>query len=435
MRIATPRNTTTRPLVKLGRQVIQGHLDRAGVNLHYLGWNPDQGSRPAVLLLHGLSSNAAFWTRLAGHLTSRLVALDQRAHGASAAPEDGYQPATLAADAAALVEELGLGPVVVAGHSWGASIALQLAADRPDLVAGLAVIDGPVRAWSEIGVTWDQAVKFMQPPLPPYRDLEAALAEKRVELKDAWADDLVEFVRSGLVAEGTGFRLPLTPPIRLQILQAMFFQPYEVLWTQVRCPVLLALADGGGQSGFLDYKRRSAAEVVEQVPGTVVHWYPTGHDIPLERPAEMAAELERLCLRAGFAEVSAEILATDGDWSRPTGYQDWTAKDLLAHLSSTQAALPAVAQSRPEPGAGPPVKFDSDRWNASQVRRRAERTAAELKAELDAGRRELDPLLAELPIAETVGAGPFAGESTAAAMAYMVDHQRDHLAELRRTLG
>ena len=407
------------------------------MKLHYLDWNPHAESRPAILLLHGLSSNAAFWTRLVAHLPGRrMVALDQRAHGGSAAPEDGYQPATLAADAAALIEDLGLGPMVVAGHSWGASIALQLAADRPDLVAGLAVVDGPVRAWSETGLTWEQAAKFMQPPLPLYRDLEAALAEKRGALKDAWADDLVEFVRSGLVAEGSGFRLPLTAPIRLQILQAMFFQPYDVLWTQVRCPVLLALADGGPDSGFLDYKRRSAAAVAEQVPGATVHWYPTGHDVPLEQPAEIAGELERLCLRAGFAEVTAEILAADGDWARPTGYQDWTAKDLLAHLSSTQAALPAVARSRPDPAATKPaVKFDSDRWNASQVRRRADRTAEELKAELEAGLREMDPILAELPVGETIGAGPFAGDTTAAAMAYMVDHQRDHLAELRRALG
>jgi len=274
--------------------VIHGHLERAGLSLHHLQWNPEIEARPAILLLHGLSSNAGFWTRLAGRLPNRrLVALDQRAHGSSAAPEDGYRPDTLADDAAALVEHLGLGPVVVAGHSWGASIALQLAADRPDLVAGLAIVDGPIRPWSDVGLTWERAATFMQPPLPLYRDLEAALAEKRGQLKDAWADDLVEFVRAGLVAEGTGFRLPLTAPVRLQILQAIFFQPYEVLWTQVRCPVLLAPASGGGPSdaGFTEYKKRSVEAVKEQVPGTVAHWYPTGHDVPLEQPAELAHDL------------------------------------------------------------------------------------------------------------------------------------------------
>jgi uncharacterized protein (TIGR03083 family) len=417
--------------------VLQASFDRDSVGLHFLEWNREASTAPPILLLHGLSSNAAFWGRLAARLpTRRLVALDQRAHGRSAAPETGYEPATLAADAAALVEELGIDRVVVAGHSWGATIALQLAADRPDLVAGLAVIDGPVRPWSETGLSWEQAEKFMQPPLPRYPDLADAVAEKRDVLKAAWADDLVDFVRAGLVADGDGLRLPLTAPIRLEILRSMYFQPYGVLWPQVRCPVLLALAGGGEESMFTEFKRRSAALIAEQVPGTVVHWYESGHDIPLEQPDLVAADLERVCLRAAFADVTADIAASEGPWEAPTGYLDWTAKDLLAHLSSTQAALPAVARSRPDPGVPAPTeKFDSDRWNASQVRRRRELPAADLVAELRAGAAELDGLLAELPLDEPIGAGTFAGEAAASAMAKMIDHQRDHLAELRRSLA
>ena len=415
----------------------QGRIEHRAASLHYLEWNPEATSRPAVLLLHGLSSNAAFWARIAARLPGRrLVAMDQRAHGSSDAPGDGYEPATLAADAAALVEELELGRVVVAGHSWGGTIALQLGADRPDLVSGLAVIDGPVRPWSESGLTWADAEKFMQPPLPVYARLEEALAEKQAILKAAWQDDLVDFVRAGLVAEGPGLRLPLTGPIRHQILHAMFFQPYDVLWTQVSCPVLLALARQSGDSTFAEFKKKSAAMIVRQVPGTVVHWYDSGHDIPLERPEEIAVELERLCLRAALADVTAEIEAIEGGWDAPTGYLDWTAKDLLAHLSSTQAALPAVAASRlsTEP-ATTSEKFDSDRWNASQVRRRKETPAAELLEELRRGAAEMDPILAELPVDELIGAGPYAGETTAAAMANMVDHQRDHVAELKRSVA
>jgi pimeloyl-ACP methyl ester carboxylesterase len=366
----------------------------------------------------------------------RLIALDQRAHGASAAPDTGYEPATLAADAAALAERLGLERVVVAGHSWGATIALQLAADRPDLVAGLAVIDGPVRPWSETGLTWEEAEKFMQPPLPLYLNLAEAVAEKRATLKSAWGDDLVDFVRAGLVEDESGLRLPLTAAIRLEILRAMYHQTYGVLWPQVRCPVLLALAAGGQESMFSDFKKRSAALIAEQVPATVVHWYQTGHDIPIERPAEVAADLERLCLRAAFADVTADIAAVEGGWDRPTGYRDWTAKDLLAHLSSTQSALPAVARSRSDPAAPAPAeKFDSDRWNASQVRRRKDIPAEQLVAELKAGAAELDGVLAELALAEPIGAGTFAGETAAGAMASMIEHQREHLAELRRSLA
>ncbi|HEY8759847.1 MAG TPA: alpha/beta fold hydrolase [Candidatus Dormibacteraeota bacterium] len=415
---------------------LHDRLDKNSVGLHYLRWNSEAGVTPPILLLHGLSSNAAFWGRLAAQLPGRrLIALDQRAHGASAAPEIGYEPATLAADAAGLVEELGLGRVVVAGHSWGATIALQLAADRPDLVSGLAVVDGPVRPWSETGLTWEQAEKFMQPPLPLYGDLEQAVAEKRGVLKAAWGDDLVDFVRAGLVEEAGRLRLPLTAGIRLQILRAMFFQPYGVLWPQVRCPVLLALAAGGEESMFADFKKSSAALIAEQVPGTVVHWYRSGHDVPIEQPAELAADLERLCLRAAFADVTADIAASEGDWAVPTGYLDWTAKDLLAHLSSTQAALPVVARSREGEGEAAAEQFDSDRWNASQLRRRRDLPAEDLIGELRTSAAELDGVLAELPLDKLIGSGPYAGETAAAVMGNMVDHQREHLAELRRSLA
>jgi pimeloyl-ACP methyl ester carboxylesterase len=415
-----------------------GSFRRDGVDLHYLEWHPEATARPAVLLLHGLGSNATFWARTAAHLGSRrLIALDQRAHGASAAPAEGYEPERLAADAAALVEGIDLGRVVVAGHSWGASIALQLAADRPDLVAGLAIVDGPIRPWTETGLGWEDAEKFMQPPLPVYADLEAAVAERKALLKGSWADDLVEFVRSGLVPEGAGFRLPLTVPIRHQILRSMFFQPYDVQWAQVRAPVLLALANGSGEGPFTEFKQRSARLVGEQVPTAVTRWFDSGHDIPIERPAEVAVEVERTCLRAGWADVTADVLALEGDWNRQTGYQGWSARDLLVHLASTATAMPEVSRSRldPDSDGARSEPFDSDRWNASQQRRRKEQSVEDLKEELDRAGMEMDGVLAGLPVDEVIGAGAFAGETAAAAMLYMVDHQRDHLEELRRTLG
>src|SRR5437879_4275788 len=120
----------------------EGYLERDGVRLHYVEWKPDQERRAPIFLLHGLSSNALFWERLAARLPGRrLVALDQRSHGLSDRPPNGYGADVVVADAAYAIEQLGLGRTFVAGHSWGAAIALELAGTRPDLVAGLAFID------------------------------------------------------------------------------------------------------------------------------------------------------------------------------------------------------------------------------------------------------------------------------------------------------
>lgn len=83
----------------------------------------DDGSvRPGVLLLHGLMGRASHWAgtarRLAPHY--RAIALDQRGHGRSDKPEGPYSRDAYLADAEAAVEQLGLAPVTLVGHSMGA---------------------------------------------------------------------------------------------------------------------------------------------------------------------------------------------------------------------------------------------------------------------------------------------------------------------------
>ncbi|MGW5851483.1 alpha/beta fold hydrolase [Streptomyces sp. NPDC055254] len=70
----------------------------------------------------------------------RVIALDQRGHGASDRAAE-YTREGYVADAALVLEELGLGPAVVLGHSLGGVNAYQLAARRPDLVRAVVVED------------------------------------------------------------------------------------------------------------------------------------------------------------------------------------------------------------------------------------------------------------------------------------------------------
>jgi pimeloyl-ACP methyl ester carboxylesterase len=118
-----------------------------GIVLHH----DDGGSRgrgPAaadtpMLLVHGWLGSAAAWSAQLPLLRSRrrAVAVDLRGHGRSAVPDHGYGAADLAADLAATIDHLDIGPVVVVGHSMGASAATVLAVHRPDAVRALVLVD------------------------------------------------------------------------------------------------------------------------------------------------------------------------------------------------------------------------------------------------------------------------------------------------------
>lgn len=109
----------------------QSHLiDLPGGRFHYLTWGAEQTERPSILLLHGITSDALSWVRVAPALADRyrVYALDMRGHGESIKPPAGaYSLRATADDAAALIEALGLERPVVIGHSWGGATAIVLA--------------------------------------------------------------------------------------------------------------------------------------------------------------------------------------------------------------------------------------------------------------------------------------------------------------------
>lgn len=277
-----------------------GWLERDGIPLHFLEWTPEATSDAApVLLLHGLSSNAHYWDRLATNLDERrLVALDQRGHGLTGRPPhtppvpSGFGMDELIADAAHAIEALGLGRPVVAGHSWGATVALELAARRPQLISGLVFIDGPIQSASNL-FSWEQAQGFMQPPLPRYTTFAQAVDDSRRDFDGAWDDDLEPFVMSRLTQEGSSFVLTLTSEVRLELLRGLYDSPVDQLWTELASPAIALLARLGPRP-VTDWREKGVRELAQRAPDVRVTWFDTPHDIPIFSPAAVAAEIKGL---------------------------------------------------------------------------------------------------------------------------------------------
>lgn len=96
---------------------------------------------PPTILLHGYTDNSRSWSLLAPLLSDRrLIMLDLRGHGGTAAPACCYGPDTLAHDVAQAMEALGIAKADVIGHSMGSTTAATLAAWHPEKVGKLVLI-------------------------------------------------------------------------------------------------------------------------------------------------------------------------------------------------------------------------------------------------------------------------------------------------------
>ncbi|MDO5502647.1 MAG: alpha/beta hydrolase [Actinomycetia bacterium] len=104
-------------------------------------WHADSAGA-GVLALHGITANHRSFRGLAERLERPLLAIDQRGRAGSRDLPGPYALTQLAEDAAAAAAACGMERAIVVGHSMGAFVATRLAALRPELVAGLVLVDG-----------------------------------------------------------------------------------------------------------------------------------------------------------------------------------------------------------------------------------------------------------------------------------------------------
>ncbi len=113
-------------------------IDSSGVPICFKVW----GEGPAVVLIHGYTSDALDWNHVIQLLQDRfrLIAIDCRGHGASGKPEE---PASygrkMVADIRAVLRHLEIEKACLVGYSMGAEIALRCTVEYPELVSGLVM--------------------------------------------------------------------------------------------------------------------------------------------------------------------------------------------------------------------------------------------------------------------------------------------------------
>ncbi len=127
------------------RQIVKSN----GVGLATYEW---PGGGPAIVAVHGLTSNHTAWYPIADVLAGRhrLIAHDLRGRGDSEKPDKGYGLAEHSADLLGLLDHFGLERAVVMGHSLGAHIGVHFASHHPARVVKLVLVDGGLDVRAEV---------------------------------------------------------------------------------------------------------------------------------------------------------------------------------------------------------------------------------------------------------------------------------------------
>jgi pimeloyl-ACP methyl ester carboxylesterase len=255
-----------------------------GVHLHaILRGNPDA---PPLVLLHGGGANAHWWDHLAPSLATRfhVIALDFRGHGDSDHPAETYVGA-FNDDLDAVFDHLGLQDAILVGHSMGAHIALDRAAQGPG-VRALVLVDV---AWGSPPGARKSARRALSMRMT-YLTREKAIARFRFLPSASHADDALRHAiasasvreepdgRWGFKFDPRWFALPYRKPPEL---------------SAVQCPVLVLR---GEESPFLTSE--GVASLAEQLPRAEVVEVPeAGHHLHLDRPERVLAEIEAFLAR------------------------------------------------------------------------------------------------------------------------------------------
>lgn len=233
---------------------------------------------------------------MAPHLAEyfRVVAVDQRGHGLTDKPRDAFGFTEVTGDVLSLLDQLHFERPIVVGHSWGANVATQFAADHPARVRGVVMVDGGIMDISQ-RMTWEQAEKQMRPPEIDGVPVESFVSAVRSfpDFEQLWSDRLEEMFLSNFeIRDGRVYRrLPIDQ--HMQIVRAIYDQGTSGLLKRVQCPALVIVAvrepTNDLEGRWMEWRRNGAALAETNLKNCRILWMEDSiHDVPVQRPDRVA---------------------------------------------------------------------------------------------------------------------------------------------------
>lgn len=207
------------------------------------------GADTPVLFIHGFSANGLASLRLGKLLAGRrrLIAPDLRGRGLSDMPVGEYGITTHSNDLAALLDRLNVDKVVLAGHSFGATISLFLGSMLGDRLAGLILYDGGAMPAPHAASVIDHYYSTLT---YQYSSIEAYVARfQAVPQYQPWTEELDLLVRSNLRLQPDGTYVRTIPRFVVEADRRSenvgVWQQLPMLYKLIHAPVLIVRAGMG----------------------------------------------------------------------------------------------------------------------------------------------------------------------------------------------
>jgi pimeloyl-ACP methyl ester carboxylesterase len=239
------------------------------------------GHGPTVLLLHGYAETGDMWTSMAADLVRdhQVIIPDLRGLGLSSKPSEGFDKKTQAGDIAGVLAALGVDQIDLVAHDIGNMVAFQFAAQHPEQIRRLVLIDAPIPG---VG-PWEDILK--SPMLWHFRfggpDMERLVAgRERIYLDRFWNEfsaDPASFDEAARVHYAQLYALP--GAMRSGFAQFAAFDQDAAdnrAWLATGDRLTMPLLAVGGEKSFgttmAEVMRAAASNVRESVIPACGHW-------------------------------------------------------------------------------------------------------------------------------------------------------------------